>query len=116
LRSGAATSGSLCATCGEELKGMPARRLGRCSIGCLSGTELELANALSRWRAETAPEFGLDATELASDRALFAIVSAPPGSYFELDSVAGLHKPGIARFGPALVDLVTDILTAAGQD
>ncbi len=92
---------------------MPARRLGRCTMNCLSGPQRDLADNLTRWRAETAPTLGLAETDLATDRALFALISAPPGSYFELDSVAGLHKPGIAQFGPGLVDLVNEVLRDA---
>ncbi|HWE66513.1 MAG TPA: ATP-dependent helicase [Acidimicrobiales bacterium] len=109
--SSAGSSSAGCAGCGNDLKGMPARRLGRCSIDCLIGPEATLAGALAEWRRATAPGLGLDEAELASDRALFSIISAPPGTHFELESVAGLHKPDLPTFGPGLVDVVRTTLS-----
>jgi len=104
-----APSSSTCAQCGAELKGMPARRLGRCSLGCLSDDDARLAEVLATWRTEVALTMGLAPHDLASDRALFAIVSAPPGSHFELQSVAGLYQAGVASFGPDLVARVRGV-------
>jgi ribonuclease D len=85
---------------------MPARRLGRCGLNCLAGDEARLAEALTEWRRQTATQLSLAESELASDRALFAIVSAPPGTHFELESVAGLHQGALPVYGPGLVEVV----------
>ncbi len=100
---------STCAHCGTELRGMPARRLGRCSLECLSDDDARLARVLSKWRNEVAPTMGLEPQDLASDRALFALISAPPGSHFELQSVAGLYQPGVTTFGRDLVTRIRDV-------
>ena len=99
-------SPSTCAQCGSDLKGMPARRLGRCSLDCLTGDHARLAEVLMAWRIEVAATMGMPINDLASDRALFAIISDPPGTHFELHSVAGLYQPGLGTFGRGLVDRV----------
>jgi DNA helicase-2/ATP-dependent DNA helicase PcrA len=106
-------SPSTCAQCGADLKGMPARRLGRCGLACLTGDDARMAEVLSAWREEVAPALGLEATDLASDRALFSIISSPPGTHFELQSVAGLYQAGIASFGPDLVERVRRVTASA---
>jgi ribonuclease D len=85
---------------------MPARRLGRCSLECLGEEDARLARVLSKWRTEVAATMGLEPHDLASDRALFALVSAPPGTHFELQSVAGLYQAGVSEFGRDLVDRI----------
>jgi DNA helicase II / ATP-dependent DNA helicase PcrA len=102
-------SSSTCAQCGTDLKGMPARRLGRCSLECLTGDEARLAEMLAAWRTEVAPTMNIEPTTLASDRALFAIISSPPSTHFELQSVAGLYQDGMASFGPDLVARVRQV-------
>ena len=96
-------SDAACAACGEDLKGIAARRLGRCSIGCLGGEEAALAERLARWRTETAGSLGMEDRSLASDRALLSLVSAPPANRFDLETVAGLDKVRLGDFAPGLL-------------
>ena len=65
-----------------------------------------MAEVLMAWRIEVAATMGMPINDLASDRALFAIISDPPGTHFELHSVAGLYQPGLGTFGRGLVDRV----------
>lgn len=61
-----------CARCGRRLSGAAARLVKRCSAGCLDGEPLLRHAQLEQWRAAAAERLGVDASKVASDRALFS--------------------------------------------
>lgn len=91
----AAGPGGTCGRCGERLRGLGPRRLGRCP-GCLEGTAKDLLVALERWREALAEEEGLSLREIATDRALVTLVALRPRTSSGLASVAGLSPAGAA--------------------
>jgi DNA helicase-2/ATP-dependent DNA helicase PcrA len=80
-----------CAKCGGTLRGLAARRLGRCGPDCLEGDEAVLYAALAAWRGERRER---TRQQVATDHALLTIVERRPGSVDELAGVAGLDKSG----------------------
>lgn len=98
-----------CERCRAGLRGLAARRLGRCSPGCLAGPDAELHRALVAWREATATP------RTASDRALFTLVAMRPRTLDELRGIAGLDKHQVDTWAPELIEIVATHLPSAVQ-
>jgi superfamily II DNA helicase RecQ len=64
--------------------------------------------ALRAWRASTARLTGVPAYVICHDTTLAAVASALPASHDELLALPGLGPVKAARYGEALLDLVSE--------
>lgn len=97
LAQGGATppiSGSDCARCGERLRGLGPRLLGRCP-SCLEGADRALLEQLHAWREQLATGGGLQPGDVATEHALVLLVATKPTRPAELGAVAGLRVDGV---------------------
>jgi hypothetical protein len=76
----------------------------------LSGEDLRLYEALRDWRRETAEANNIPVYAVATNRQLEAIARGRPGSRGALAQIQGFGKQKLARYGDAILGLLTAFL------
>ena len=94
-----------CRVCGKALVTGPERTLGRCRT-CPSDFDVELWEALKRWRVQAAKERGVPAYIVFTDATLMAVVERRPSTLEELGEVPGIGPAKLEAYGDVLLELL----------
>ena len=94
-----------CRVCAKALVTGPERTLGRCR-SCPSDFDVELWEALKRWRVQAAKERGVPAYIVFTDATLMAVVERRPSTLEELGEVPGIGPAKLEAYGDVLLELL----------
>jgi DNA helicase II / ATP-dependent DNA helicase PcrA len=95
-----------CRVCGTALLTGSERKLGRCEM-CPSDLDEGLLERLREWRSRTASAAKVPAYVVFTDATLTALAERQPGSDAGLIDIAGIGPRKLARYGPAVLALVS---------
>ncbi|MFC9443532.1 MULTISPECIES: ATP-dependent DNA helicase UvrD2 [Brevibacterium] len=96
-----------CGTCGKVLVSQVERALGRCAH-CPADVDLELLDALRRWRARVGLEQGLPPYLVLTDASLSAIAELHPRDLPGLARMPGVGATKLELYGESLLRLLVD--------
>jgi DNA helicase-2/ATP-dependent DNA helicase PcrA len=97
-----------CRVCGKGLVTAPERTLGRCRT-CPSDFNMELWEALKRWRLATAKEREVPAYVVFTDATLMAIVEQQPATLEALADITGIGPTKLDAYGSALLSILDGV-------
>lgn len=98
-------SGKKCRVCGAPLTTRGEKTAGRCSL-CPGTYDEGLFDALKAWRLETAKEASVPAFVVFTDATLTVIAEREPSTMAELESVPGVGRTKLAKYGQGVLDVV----------
>lgn len=96
---------SACRVCGEPLRTVADRKVGRCA-GCPAAYDEALFERLRGWRARTAQAESVPAYVVCTDLTLQAIAEVRPSTAAQLLAISGIGPRKQERYGEDLLHLV----------
>ena len=103
-----------CRVCGKALVTGPERTLGRCRT-CPSDFDIELWEALKRWRVDTAKARGVPAYIVFGDVTLREMARDVPLTPAALSEITGVGAKKLEQFGDAFLEAIREYARSTGS-